>query len=149
MTLTIILRAITILWSVVEYLGKVLKPTCIYNGAVCKDKGTGNVHLLDDLQAREGLSKTHLCVPKHLITLLKLLFGLIDGIALFWTENNRTSLGTYLFCRERHSTLLRCMDSILNGLQICNKPLVGFILSVKNLLLNTRTLKHLMHLTIG
>ena len=149
MTLAIILRTITILWSVVEYFGKVLKPTCIDNGAVRKDKGTGKVHLLDYLQAREGLSKTHLCVPKHLITLLKLLFGLIDGIALFWTENNRTVLGTYLCCRERHSTLLRSIDSILNSLQVRNKPLVGFILGVKNLLLNTRTLKHLMHLAIG
>ena len=54
-----------------------------------KDERSPEVHVLHHLQSRQGFAKTHLGIPQHLIAFLELLFGLLNGLALFRTERNR------------------------------------------------------------
>ena len=95
-TVPVILRTVCKILAVVKYLTEILKPSGIHYRAMGQNQGTLKLHILDNLQSRQGLSETHLCVPEHLVAFLKLLLGFADSFLLFRPEYNwRILLGNF------------------------------------------------------
>ena len=84
----VVLGTVCKILAVVKYLTEILKPSGIHHRTMSQNQSTLKLHILDNLQGRKGLSKTHLCVPEHLVAFLKLLLGLADGFLLFRAEYN-------------------------------------------------------------
>ena len=85
----VVLGTVCKILAVVKYLTEILKPSGIHHRTMSQNQGTLKLHILDNLQGRQGLSETHLCVPKHLVAFLKLFLCLVDGFLLFRPEYNR------------------------------------------------------------
>ena len=77
-----------IIFAVIEYLAKILKPPLVYYRAVGQYQGTCEVLFFDHLQGRERLAESHLGIPQHLVALFEPLAGLADGLLLLRTEDD-------------------------------------------------------------
>ena len=93
MAVTVVFGAIRKGRAVIENLAEILKPATVHYRAMGKDERSTEIHVLHHLQGRQGLAKTHLGIPQHLVALLvlllELLLGLLYGLTLFRTEYNR------------------------------------------------------------
>ena len=88
-TIPVVFGTVCKILAVVKYLTEILKPSGIHHRTMSQNQGTLKLHILDNLQSRQGLSETHLCVPEHLVAFSELFFSLVDGFLLFRPEYNR------------------------------------------------------------
>ena len=148
MAVTIVLWAVCKTGTVIEYLAEILEPAAIHHRAMCKNQSATEIHTLHHLQCRQRLAKTHLGIPKHLITLLELFLGLFNGFPLFRAEYNRSLVVWNFGGRERFPTFLYGCNCPLDGFKVGDEPLVGLVLGIEYLFPDAGTFQNAMHFLI-
>ena len=145
----VVLGAIGVVGSIVEYLPEVFKPTSIHHGAVGQDERALKAYLLYHLQGGEGFAETHFGVPKHLLAALtELLLGLVDSLALLGPEDDGTSVGGDFCGCQRSLALLHGSDGALDGFEVRDKPFVGLTIDVESLPFDARTQENIVNLLV-
>ena len=118
---------------------------------MCQNESAIVIHALNNFQCRKCFSKSHFCIPEHLMTstrFFELLNCLFDSFRLFWSENYRTSICSYFTCIERCSSFFRSCNCFLYSFKVSIKPFICFMFCIKNFSFNTRTYKNVMNIMI-
>ena len=67
-------------------------------------------NLFSYFKSRKSLTETHFRIPEHSIILLELRYGLLDGVALFWSKVNwRLTCEISLLCNDLRPSLTAVM----------------------------------------
>ena len=95
--LTLAARTVVPVGTVVKGLAKIFEPTLIHRGAMRDDNRAAYPHLPGYTQGAEGLTKTHLCIPEHLIAPTELLQRTFDRLLLLRAQDDGIIAGSNLF----------------------------------------------------
>ena len=67
---------------------EIIKPRIRHNRTMSHDEHSLKGFILDQLQGRQGFTKTHFSIPEHSVFFLKDFLRLLDRCLLFWTKGD-------------------------------------------------------------